>query len=175
MRFFSIFYIKKNNAFTLIELLVVVLIIGILAAIALPQYTKAVEKSRAAETLLVGRAIKDAQERYFLSTGSYTTKFEDLDIDIPGTSSSEGVVFTLKNYKYSLSNTTHIYSVPNKNSFNHWFDYCYNNITPYSSCPQPGATYCVYNYGTDGERLCKTFGTSAPIAGGNSTSRIKVN
>ena len=52
-----------KNGFTLIELLVVVLIIGILSSIALPQYERAVEKSRAAEALVTGKSILDAMNR----------------------------------------------------------------------------------------------------------------
>jgi Tfp pilus assembly protein PilE len=66
-------------------MLVVVLIIGILAAIALPQYRKAVEKSRAAEALTAIKTLKEAADRYYLATGNYPTKWIDLDIDLPGT------------------------------------------------------------------------------------------
>ncbi|MBO7237784.1 MAG: type II secretion system protein [Elusimicrobiaceae bacterium] len=73
----------KNRAFTLIELLVVVLIIGILAAIALPQYQKAVDKARFAQMLIVARAIKDAQEVYHMANGTYATDKDDLDMQAP--------------------------------------------------------------------------------------------
>ena len=71
------------GGFTLIELLVVVLIIGILAAIALPQYRKAVLKSKYATMKDIVRVVKDAEQRYYMVNGGYTTNFEDLDIDYP--------------------------------------------------------------------------------------------
>ena len=74
-----------NGAFTLIELLVVVLIIGILAAVAVPQYQKAVLKARAQEALEIGRAIQKAQQVYYLAQGTYATNLDNLDIETPCT------------------------------------------------------------------------------------------
>ncbi len=73
--------VKKG--FTLIELLVVVLIIGILASIAIPQYFKVVEKSRVAEAMSLIATIKSAQERFLAKGGAYTSNFQQLDISYP--------------------------------------------------------------------------------------------
>ena len=78
-------YFMKNHAFTLIELLVVVLIIGILAAIALPQYQKAVAKSRAMQAIAMLKDVYEAAEVYYLAKGTWPSKFEDLDVQIPWT------------------------------------------------------------------------------------------
>lgn len=75
-----------KKAFTLIELLVVVLIIGILAAVAVPQYQKAVEKAHMTEAIINLRAIANANQVYYLANGVYAEEDEidKLDVQIPG-------------------------------------------------------------------------------------------
>ena len=72
-----------KKGFTLIELLVVVLIIGILSAVALPQYKKAVWRSRATQLQTMTRALSTAQTAYFAANGTGTDSFDDLDLSFP--------------------------------------------------------------------------------------------
>ena len=74
---------SKNAGFTLIELLVVVLIIGILASVALPQYELAVDKARYSKIIPMTRSLKEATELYYLANGTYTFKIGDIDIGGP--------------------------------------------------------------------------------------------
>ncbi len=75
---------KNKKGFTLIELLVVVLIIGILASIAIPQYFKVVEKARVAEAMSIISTVKSAEERFLAKGGVYTADFTTLDIAYTG-------------------------------------------------------------------------------------------
>ena len=74
---------NSKRAFTLIELLVVVLIIGILSAIALPQYQTAVLRSRYQQMVVVADGIWKAQQIYYLANNEYAMDFDALDIQIP--------------------------------------------------------------------------------------------
>lgn len=71
---------KNKTGFTLIELLVVVLIIGILSAVALPQYTKAVEKARTAELLSNNKTIENALDIAVLEHGGYASEINAIDL-----------------------------------------------------------------------------------------------
>ncbi|MDD6152690.1 MAG: pilin [Elusimicrobia bacterium] len=72
-----------KNGFTLIELLVVVLIIGILSAVALPQYEQAVLKARYTQMQTIISAYKTAAEVYYMANGTYPDYWHDMDLEPP--------------------------------------------------------------------------------------------
>ena len=88
--------------FTLIELLVVVLIIGILAAVALPQYQKAVEKSKATQAITMLKSVGAAMQAHYLASGTWATSFDELALDIPWTGNVS--FFYGSGYRQGISN-----------------------------------------------------------------------
>ena len=59
------------------------LIIGILTAVALPHYQKAVEKSRAVEGMTLAKAVGDAEQVFYTTYNRYTESIDELDLSVP--------------------------------------------------------------------------------------------
>ena len=73
---------KNKKGFTLIELLICILIIGILAGVAIPQYKKITIKSRLVSMLPYVKAVKNAQEEYYLANRVYANSIADLNVGV---------------------------------------------------------------------------------------------
>ena len=153
----------KNNkkGFTLIELLVVVLILGILAAMAMPQYFKAVERSRMSEAVSLLGSIASAQQRKYLQINKYAEDYRGLDVAPAGatgtsyTTSDNGFTVTIAGDGYTEGVAT-----ATRSSSNGTLNYNYNLTRYYAS----NLTQCNSTE-PNGQALCADFcGIDTPAA-----------
>ena len=165
--------------FTLIELLVVVLIIGILTAVAVPQYQKAVDKARVSELFAIVKNVKVQQEVFYLTHGHYAADCEELGADLPGgfeqkENNANVYMQTKGSFEISLfcknkdSSDTDYNRVAGKvrsadNSFQAsiemFFDYYSNENVRQENKGHQGDAFCfASNSNTRGLNVCKSLG-----------------
>ena len=155
---------KKTKGFTLLEMLVVVLIIGILAGIALPQYQMAVTKAKVASILPLMRRFKDALTEYKLQHGDYEIgDASDIGVNWPSdwndggcednTMCSNDYWVECGIYSFDSAIVGCFHNIDNSNAFGilmyHIDDPGYQALAGMTTCEAKG---------TEGEKVCKALG-----------------
>ena len=141
----------QQKAFTLIELLVVVLIIGILAAVAVPQYQAAVDKAEYASFLPILKAIENSEEMFYLENNRYGN-FDE--IDYPSfCQQRNATVMACQNAGLTYSATSKMFDLTLPKSSTTLQVYLKHSS-------KPGRIRCGGSDNTRIERLCKTLGAS---------------
>ncbi len=92
-----------KKGFTLVEILVVVLIIGILSSVALPNYKRSIEKTRATEAMSTVKAVNDGVYAYAAERNKCPETFKKILISVPGELDSSGTIVTSKYFEYYLN------------------------------------------------------------------------
>lgn len=162
----------NKKGFTLLELLVVVLIIGILAGIALPQYRMAVEKTKATEAIMIIKNIMAAEERAFLQYGDgedfHSPNNWDIEFD-EGHWSENKVAYVTNNFIFFVDDGTgvdayrcvgqcpnNVQSVLENYSYSIWGN---NNFIPGNESDLY-TCYCDDDYGA---KVCKQLSNSGIV------------
>ncbi len=141
-----------QSGLTLMEISVVVHIIGILAAVALPQYQTAVLKSRYVQAQTLADAFFRAEKLYFLANGSYTFDFTELGIDIPaGWDLSE-------NKKYISRGNQKCYLNDGSGEGKELTTYCQVGRVSYYRVSEKLRLCGVFTADTTATKLCKSLG-----------------
>ena len=96
----------NNKGFTLVEVLTVVVIVGVLTSVALPMYTRSVERSRATEAMTAIKAYNDAIYAYYVSKDECPTKLSQLIAAVGGTRNEAETTLTTKYFKFSITSKT---------------------------------------------------------------------